>query len=671
MAPHYRPDIDGLRALAVLAVVAFHATPRLLPGGFLGVDVFFVISGYLISGLVLTQLQSGSFTFTAFYLRRARRILPALLCVLFIVSLLALLILMPDELRAFAKHLVASVAFVPNFALLSEAGYFDAASHAKPLLHLWSLGVEEQFYFLWPAILVFVARRCRPASTLAWIALLAVASFAAHLLIYRESPPSSFYLPFTRFWELMIGALLAAAPPRAMPRDESRWIHSGTSVLGILLIVGPMMAKPVTDLGAFVAVVPTLGAALFIAAGPRAVLNRSAFSLPPVVYLGLISYPLYLWHWPLLSFLRIAAVEDRATDRLLRILMVALALVAAMLTYRLVERPIRRRNDLERVGAWLGVLLLALGAWGVLMFVTEGFRWRTPLATNPIAWPLELRSEPRCMEFQGHPAELRDEALCVRNDYDHPPRIVVLGDSHANALWPGVLSAYPDLPVLDIGASACAYLRRTDFWHPSAPGRRGTCPALMDTAYRAITRDARLVILAARDTMYADAQEGQTFGLPGIGQFTALDFPEAGRIEAFERSLARDLLLLLDSDREVVLVLQVPELGFLPRRCLQARPYELLLPKAAVLTCSVPRVRVEQRQASYRAAIARAVRAVDDPDLHVVDPMEVLCDAAECHAMIDGVLMYRDDHHLSMAGSRHVWEAIRPRDLRVFAPPSR
>ncbi|HEV7606633.1 MAG TPA: acyltransferase [Steroidobacteraceae bacterium] len=232
-APHYRPDIDGLRAFAVTAVVAFHGAPGLLPGGFLGVDVFFVISGYLISGLVLAEVRAGSFSITTFYLRRARRILPALLLMLFVVSLLALLVLMPVELWNFANELIASVAFVPNLAMLGDVGYFDTLAYTKPLLHLWSLGVEEQFYLVWPIALALIARRDRPVHLALWIAALAALSFVIHLVIYRQSPQASFYLPVTRFWELLIGALLAAAAARAKPLADDRWrgMRSATSAL--------------------------------------------------------------------------------------------------------------------------------------------------------------------------------------------------------------------------------------------------------------------------------------------------------------------------------------------------------------------------------------------------------------------------------------------------------
>ncbi|MEO8019549.1 MAG: SGNH hydrolase domain-containing protein [Pseudomonadota bacterium] len=253
-------------------------------------------------------------------------------------------------------------------------------------------------------------------------------------------------------------------------------------------------------------------------------------------------------------------------------------------------------------------------------------------------------------------AHRNSEAYCVRNDYGRPPRVVLLGDSHANALWPGVLAAYAESSLLNIGAQRCAYLQDTEYWDDATPARRGVCPVLIGAAYRAITPDTRLVILVARNTLYIDVSPEEHFASP--------DFPRATTIEVFERSLIRDLPRLLESDREVILVLQVPELDFLPEHCLH-RPIESVLPET-IVTCSVPRTVVEQRQAQYRAMIARVVRALADPDLQVVDPMDALCDASECHAMIDGKLMYRDNHHLNEAGSLYVWEKIRPRNLRFY-----
>ena len=211
----YRPDIDGLRALAVGSVIVFHVAPALLPGGFLGVDIFFVISGYLISGMILQGIRAGTFTISDFYLRRARRILPALLTMLLGVFLIALLVLMPDEMKRFADSVTASALFVPNLALAREAGYFDVATSTKPLLHLWSLGIEEQFYLVWPWILWLLPRRWLVPS----IVVMIVGSFALNVAIIGDHPSSAFYLPFTRAWELLAGAVLTQIP-RQDPRTN-------------------------------------------------------------------------------------------------------------------------------------------------------------------------------------------------------------------------------------------------------------------------------------------------------------------------------------------------------------------------------------------------------------------------------------------------------------------
>src|SRR5690349_2021530 len=416
MAHQYRPDVDGLRALAVLAVVAFHAAPLLFPGGFLGVDVFFVISGFLISGLVLDQLRAGKFTMSGFYLRRARRILPALLLMLFVTSLMTLLILMPDELQDFAKLMISSVTFVPNLALLSETGYFDVGAHMKPLLHMWSLGVEEQFYFIWPFFLMLMARRDRPAFTLGIICVLAVISFLVHLYVFRDSPESSFYLPFTRFWELMIGAALAAVPAGVRLFGASRFLPAAASVLGVLLMVGAMTLAD-DQPNAYVGIAPTLGAAMFIAAGPQALPNRTAFAWRPVVYVGLISYPLYLWHWPPLSFLHIMELDRGVTGAWLQLGAVVFAVLAAMATYRFIELPVRGRKDLRRLGVRLVSLLGTAAVAGVVVAGTGGLPQRTSLDHNPFVRTEAMRREDRCSNLYAQPAEHRKNAFCVRNDY--------------------------------------------------------------------------------------------------------------------------------------------------------------------------------------------------------------------------------------------------------------
>jgi peptidoglycan/LPS O-acetylase OafA/YrhL len=679
----YRPDIDGLRALAVGAVVLFHAFPSLLPGGFLGVDVFFVISGYLITGMILEGIRARTFSITGFYLRRARRILPALLTMLLVVSLLALLILMPDELERFAQNVTASALFVPNLFIASQSGYFDAAAAMNPLLHLWSLGVEEQFYLLWPVLLILCVPRARPRVTIAIIGGIAMASFIAHIVISRYSAGLSYYLPFTRFWQLLTGALLAAAavarvertavPATATAARES-WKGNAMSVTGLLLVVGSILAtRAGSETFVAVAVPVTLGSALFIAAGMQALPNRVLFAARPAVYFGLISYPLYLWHWPFLSFLGVLDLDRGTSGRLLRVAVVLVAIVAAILTYHFIELPVRKRRDLRRLGVGLASLLGVAAFAGVAVSSTGGIPQRTSLQYNPFEWPPAMRLEQRCAALYGQPEDLRENAFCIRNDYARDPSIVMIGDSHANMFIPGVRAAYPEASIVQIGGSACPYLRDTEFWNDDRRAWRRVCPPLIDSAYRAITPATQVVILIARMPMYISTPDeyAATFDFVSPKHFESPLFPGASPAATYEHALRRELTQLVQAQREVVLVLPVPALDFRPRSCAPVRPVDSLLPARSADSCSVPRQSVETRHANSRSIVARVVRELADPRVHVVDPMDALCDARACHAVIDGKLMYRDDNHLTVEGSRYVWSRIRPRNLGAFAAPPR
>jgi len=381
----YRPDIDGLRAIAVLSVLCFHAVPQWLTGGFVGVDVFFVISGYLITGILVRELKLGKFSILNFYVRRARRIFPALILVLLGVLAAGWLLLLPTEFNPLGKHVLAGAGFLSNVLLWREVGYFDVSADLKPLLHLWSLGVEEQYYLLWPLILALVARRAR----MVWWAVGAVfiASFLLSVNWVSSQPSAAFYLPLTRFWELLAGSALAIAEGRQIASAEGSavsgngWRH-GASVLGLLLIA--IACGGYTRAMAFpgwLAILPVAGAALLLWAGPMAIVNRWLLAHPWAVAIGIISYPLYLWHWPLLAFARMIFGPDLPVAYALALMLLAAGL--AWWTTHVVEARIRapERNQLARLDAirlWGGLLVVgALGA-GIWMLRLEPWSARLP-----------------------------------------------------------------------------------------------------------------------------------------------------------------------------------------------------------------------------------------------------------------------------------------------------
>ncbi len=380
---HYRGDIDGLRAIAVLSVVGFHAFPRALRGGFTGVDVFFVISGFLISGIIFEDLRRGRFSFVRFYARRFRRIFPALIVVLAACLVYGSLALAPDEFRELGKQAAAGAGFSSNILQWLQAGYFDEQATSKPLLHLWSLGVEEQFYIAWPMMLVAAYHR-------GWLfkylcgALLLV-SFAINLVQTATSPSAAFYLPLPRFWELLLGALLAyrfrsAADAAGPAADTGQW----RSVAGLALIgAGFILIDGERAFPGWWALLPTLGTALVISS-PGAWLNRTLLSAKPLVFIGLISYPLYLWHWVLLTFARIANYGEEL-PRLWRIALIAASAVLAWLTYRWVEKPIRFSGRRDAIPRALVASMAVCGLAGAVIYFTDGFAFRYPPEIRTLA----------------------------------------------------------------------------------------------------------------------------------------------------------------------------------------------------------------------------------------------------------------------------------------------
>ena len=371
----YRPDIDGMRALAVLAVVAYHYSPANLPGGFIGVDIFFAISGYLITGILVKATEENQFpTFgrllSDFYQRRIRRIFPSLIVVLITCLAIGWLVLFSEEYARLGKYVAAGAGYVENFVLWNEAGYFDHASIDKTLLHLWSLAVEEQFYIAWPLLLWVITRRRWPL--LGSIALIGAATFALNVgLVFSGYVTQAFYSPVSRTWELMVGAWLAVAHRHGLPLI-SRW---GTvqSWAGVAFIVaGLALISPTSAFPGFWVLLPVLGTGLIINAGPNTFLNGHLLSWRPAVWIGLISYPLYLWHWALLSLVVIVFGDNDPTFRhVSRIVLLSASFLLAWLTYRYFEIPVRRsQKTFTAVG--LTAAVAVLGATGLVIFMASG-----------------------------------------------------------------------------------------------------------------------------------------------------------------------------------------------------------------------------------------------------------------------------------------------------------
>ena len=358
--PTYRPDIDGLRAIAVLSVVGYHYFAGIVPGGFIGVDVFFVISGFLISTIILGNLDNNRFSYFEFYARRIKRIFPALLLVLLSSMAFGWYVLFPDEHSQLGKHVAGGAGFVSNFVLWSEAGYFDRAAEIKPLLHLWSLGIEEQFYILWPLLLGIVWRRKLSFLLIAF--LVAALSFVINIYWIGRDPAALFFSPFSRVWELMVGGLLAYVFLFRCdkPHCSNRLLPLFAPIGLVLIVCSVLWFNKNTPFPGWWALVPTIGSALVIAGHPTGWLNQFFLSHPIMVWIGLISYPLYLWHWPLLAYARI--LERGLPDRTIRFSLIVASILLASGTYILVEKRFRKsysKADISVLACSMFVLFIA------------------------------------------------------------------------------------------------------------------------------------------------------------------------------------------------------------------------------------------------------------------------------------------------------------------------
>ncbi|WP_168213006.1 MULTISPECIES: acyltransferase family protein [unclassified Bradyrhizobium] len=376
LSPHatdyYRPDIDGLRAFAVVSVVLYHAFPKVVSGGYVGVDVFFVISGFLISKILFAEITEHRFSFTAFYERRIRRIFPALAVCLAAVLAYGFVALTPDELAQLGKHVFLGAGFLSNMVLWSESGYFDGAATYKPLLHLWSLGIEEQFYILWPALL-WLAFRLKPKVG-RLLAVLFLASFIINVALSITEISADFYLPVSRFWELLAGAGLAWRGQLVLSPNVRSWI----SFAGLAAIVtSAALFTAEMRFPGWLALLPVAGAAAVILAGPEATVNRLVFSNRAVVFVGLISYPLYLWHWPLISYANIIRLGKPPTP-LMALGLVATSFLLAWATYRFIEYPVRFGRHRHRRTLIVAACVAALGACGLAVWIKGGFPERFP-----------------------------------------------------------------------------------------------------------------------------------------------------------------------------------------------------------------------------------------------------------------------------------------------------
>ena len=629
--PKYRPDIDGLRAIAVLSVIIFHAFPSLLKGGFIGVDIFFVISGFLISTILFSSLEKDQFSFAEFYARRVKRIFPALLLVLLSCYILGYFVLFADEYKQLGKHIAGGAGFISNFVLWDESGYFDTTAEIKPLLHLWSLGIEEQFYIFWPLIL-WAAWKWR-VNVLAITLLILAISFAWNINHVASDPVSSFYLPGARFWELLSGSTLAylALHRKTWFAGKGTKTQSAQGFAGAaLLIIGFCLTTSKSAFPGWWALFPIGGAVLIIAAGPTAWFNRVVLSNRFCVWIGLISFPLYLWHWPLLTFARI--IESQQPAPTVRIAAVLLAVVLAWLTYRLIERPIRGGTSQYKTPVLISIMII-VGAIGYFTYRQDGLPLRANIRSaeainaqfvGPI-WKYTQNNI--CLKkYPFKEAENYSYWFCMANS-NAAPTVLIIGNSYANQMYSGFFGndALNKNSILSIGD--CDIARGSE--GPAEPGSRIPCRG------EGPARQLRFIdeIIAANSSIRYVIIDGLSY-TPDT-QYTA--------------NLEKLIASYEAHGAKVIVFRPHLRLDYDIKACF-SRPL-----KEPQKDCLMPMERAKALHETFEPLVT-AITA-KHPDVKFFDQNQLFCNGKKCSMIKDGMPLYRDEyHHLSVFGSGELAE---------------
>jgi peptidoglycan/LPS O-acetylase OafA/YrhL len=617
----YRSDIDGLRAIAILPVVAYHAGIAVVPGGFVGVDVFFVISGYLICRLINDEIKDGSFSVAAFYKRRVMRLFPALFAMLLATSVLAYIYLLPVELKEFSDSMIAAVTYLSNVFFSLTTGYFDAPAETKPLLHTWSLAVEEQFYIITPLVMLAIYRFC-PKRLNVLIAAGALLSFAAACVAYTRNPTFAFFLTPFRAWELLIGALLGIRFFPVPKSPDVKSIIGGTGLALVLFAVFKFSADTPLPLATAFACV---GTALIIHSSENgASIVGRLLSWRPAVFIGLISYSLYLWHWPIIVFQRSDGILFEQATLAAKLGLIAIAIGVATLSWKFIETPFRIRNKTVSVRFALGGALASMavvGALGATAIALDGAPYRFPQSVVAISSylgynPAAAFREGRC--YLGANRQSFDAKTCLTKD-DGKPNYLLVGDSHAAQLWLGLSSALSGVNLMQATMTMCRPVR-SDI---TALDTR-KCPRLMDFIFDDYLAHEKIdkVLLAAA--------------------WKPEDLPK--------------LAATLDYLNEH----HIPTAVFGP-----IVEYDYALPRllADAIRYHDPQLVDRERDAAVPALDRRMRMLVTGKGVTYISTYDAMCKSGTCAKLVDGTIPFQfDAGHLTAEGSIALAEKLRADD---------
>lgn len=657
----YLPFVDGLRAVAIAAVVAYHAFPASLPGGYAGVDVFFVISGFLITRLIAAEIYAGTFSLNNFFVRRARRLLPAALACFLVVTVFASIYLLPDAYLDYGRSLISSVFMYANIYFYKTSGYFSAPALEKPLLHVWSLAVEDQFYLTWPLLLMLLLPRTRLLAMLAVTLILMAASLAlCQALLPRSSDFVFFMLP-TRAWELLTGAFLALVADRVrLPRAAAEPL----SLAGMAAIGGSFVAlNSATTFPGLAAAPACLGAAAVIASGLAQPTIVSRFlSLGPVVFLGLISYSLYLWHWPIIALLSYRLERPLMQSEAAAVMAASLAIAA--FSWRFIEKPFRTKHSFQISKDWTRsdkvfaaravALVCALGVAGALASIFKGVPHRFDPTIQPLLEQM-VSGNPWRRSCDNFDKIFANDAFCnfgrVRapgESYD----VAVFGDSMADH-WVPLVAGYAKEEKLagrQVTNGGCALLFGTSI--PASPASKAIeCANYQREARKFLDANPglKLAVISSfwnkwmRDLGPSDARKPEII-------VAGASF---GEQQDFDAAMSQTLNTFVQRGVKVLLIGQIPTYERLPVRCI----VRAAASGEDFAQCGMTRAdAVRELSASDLALMQFAERNIG---VSVFLPSGPMCKSERCPPVIDGLMLYKNKDHISRFGSEYLRRFVR------------
>ncbi len=627
----YRPEIDGLRAVAVVPVILFHAGFQVFGGGFVGVDIFFVISGYLIATIISEEIATGKFTLTKFYERRARRIFPLMFSVALFCIPLAWLWMFPAEFKDFSQSLVAVSTFSSNILFWLESGYFEATAELKPLLHTWSLSVEEQFYIFFPLLLLFT-RSIKTYWKIAVVAVLTLISFAGAVYGSVTSPSANFYLIPTRAWELGVGALLAMAA--AFSIGTPRIIREGTAVIGVVLILYSIfMLDEGTPFPSLYTLLPVLGTAFVIVGATKSTIVGRALGSSVLVGIGLISYSLYIWHQPIFAFIRLRSLYEPSFSVMVGAILFSFFL--SLLTWKYVETPFRRKSIVSTRVVFCFVVLgsLLIITVGVMGHFNDGFPYAN--RDRVVAHGFQERMRPNyglSKDCEGY-FTLSDKCRT-----DEQPAVIVWGDSYAMHLVDGIRKKYPDVKLIQMTKSVCGPI--LDLAPVTAKFSREQAMSCLEFNRKVFSwlsnnKSVKVAVLSSSFSQYLDS----------ANQYLTDDGVSAIDSRIVRKAFSDTLEKIKGIGITPVVIAPPPSMGQDIGQCLMKAEY-FDVDKSF---CDFSRAQNNR----YGSSVIELLRAIESEN-KVVWLDRIMCDSMLCRTSVGNVLLYRDSGHLSHEGSRYI-----------------